>query len=299
MVAGNAPPARLGAITDGIDRELEHALEVMREFGLTHAELQYVWDKEVGDHTDAETGRIADLLAGCAMRVSCISRHIFGGLDVFQTEVGGAAYAAQTAKLERCIDLAQAVGAPLVRVMSFRKETILFGGGGAEQWNVSRGAWDKLKTLFEPAVRLAADRGAALAVETGNNAMVKSVWLGRKLIDELGAKNLKILWDPANSLYCAERPFPDACGLLRGGYLGHLHIKDARVDMPKARVDQVALGEGQMAPYLADIAAALDREGYDGAISLESVYRPPGGGFEDGFRASIARFKQLFGGGPR
>ena len=287
--------AKLGAITDGIDREFEHALEVMREFGLTHAELQFVWDKEVGDHTDAEAARIADLLGRYEMRVSCISRHIFGGLDVFRAEVGGAAYAAQTAKLERCIDLALAVGAPLVRAMSFRKEMILFGGGGAEQWNVSRGAWDKLKTLLEPAARLAEDRGVTLVVETGNNAMITSAWLGRKLIDELGAKSLKILWDPANSLYCAERPFPDAYDLLRGGYLGHLHVKDAVVAIPRARVDQVAIGKGHMAPYLADIAAALKRDGYDGAISLESVYRPQAGGFEDGFRASIAQFKRLFG----
>ncbi len=287
--------AKLGAITDGIDRDLEHALEVMREFGLTHAELQFVWDKEVGDHTDAEESRIADLLSRYEMLVSCISRHIFGGLDVFRTEIGGAAYRAQTAKLERCIDLARAVGAPLVRTMSFRKEMILFGGGGAEQWNVSQGAWDKLKTLLEPAARLAEDRGVTLVVETGNNAMIASACLGRKLVDELGAKSLKILWDPANSLYCAEKPFPDAYDLLRGGYLGHLHVKDAIVNIAGARVDQVEVGRGQMAPYLQDIASALDRGGYAGAVSLESVYRPQGGGFEDGFRASTAEFKRLFG----
>ena len=50
-----------------------------------------------------------------------------------------------------------------------------------------------------------------------------------------------------------------------------------------------------MAPYLADIAAALMADGYAGAISLESVYRPRGGGFEDGFRASVGALKALFG----
>ena len=46
--------AKLGVITDGISREFEHALTVMNEFGLEYAELQFVWDKEVGDHSDAQ-----------------------------------------------------------------------------------------------------------------------------------------------------------------------------------------------------------------------------------------------------
>ena len=33
---------------DGISRDFEHALCVMDEYGLQYAELQFVWDKEVG-----------------------------------------------------------------------------------------------------------------------------------------------------------------------------------------------------------------------------------------------------------
>jgi len=33
---------KLGVITDGIDRDLEHALKVMNETGLEYAELQFV-----------------------------------------------------------------------------------------------------------------------------------------------------------------------------------------------------------------------------------------------------------------
>ena len=39
---------KLGVITDGISRDFEHALKCMAEFELQHAELQFVWDKEVG-----------------------------------------------------------------------------------------------------------------------------------------------------------------------------------------------------------------------------------------------------------
>ena len=53
---------KLGVITDGISREFEHALAVMNEFGLEYAELQFVWDKEVGDHSDAQIARMQELI---------------------------------------------------------------------------------------------------------------------------------------------------------------------------------------------------------------------------------------------
>ena len=125
--------------------------------------------------------------------------------------------------------------------------------------------------------------------------MITSAYLARKLIDELGSRRLKVLWDPANSLYCAEVPFPDGYESLRGGYLGHIHIKDVEVQIARATVTCKQMGSGHLGPYLPRIAAALREDGYDDAISLESVYRPPGGTFEDGFRASVGRFQELFG----
>ena len=54
---------KLGVICDGISRDLAHALNVMDEFGLDYAELQFVWDKEVGDHDAGEIAKIKELLA--------------------------------------------------------------------------------------------------------------------------------------------------------------------------------------------------------------------------------------------
>ena len=49
---------KLGVITDGISRDLEHALNVMDEYDLKYPEVQYLWDNEVGDHSDEEIERI-------------------------------------------------------------------------------------------------------------------------------------------------------------------------------------------------------------------------------------------------
>lgn len=286
--------AKLGVITDGISREFEHALSVMNEFDLKHAELQFLWDKEVGDLDDRQMNRVQQLVKAHGVSVSCISRHIFGGMSVGGAEGDSKDYQAHLAALERCIDMAKALDCPRVRIMAFRKEMILFGSHGAEEWNVAKGAWDKLRQLVEPAVQIAEDRDITLVVETGNNAMITSAYLARKLIDELGSQRLQVLWDPANSLYCAEVPYPDGYESLRGGYLGHLHIKDVTVEIAKATVTCERVGSGHLGPYLPQIAAALREDEYGGAISLESVYRPRNGSFEDGFRASINELRSIF-----
>ena len=286
--------SKLGVITDGISREFEHALHVMNEFDLKYAELQFLWDKEVGDLSDTELDRVQQLVSAYEVNVSCVSRHIFGGLVLGDLEPGSPVYIAHLDALKRCIEMAKALDCSLVRVMSFRKEMILFGSHGAEQWIVSSGAWERLVKMMAPAVQIAEDAGITLVVETGNNAMITSAYLGRKLIDDLGTGRLKVLWDPANSLYCTEKSYPDGYASLRGGYLGHLHIKDAVVDIARATVNFRPLNEGDMAPFLREIVRALRADNYDGVISLESVYCPLDGTFEDGFRASVNTFKQLF-----
>ncbi|MDA2928632.1 sugar phosphate isomerase/epimerase [Acidobacteria bacterium AH-259-O06] len=287
--------AKLGVITDGISPDFEHALEVMKEAELEYAGLQFLWDKEVGDLDDAEMARAHTLVESYGVQVSCISRHNFAGMLVGETEVGDAKHAKHMDRLRRCIEMAKAFGAPLVRIMSFRREMILFGRKGADHWIVSKGAWDKLLKLLEPPVQLAEDEDVMLVLETGNNAMIPSGYLGRKLIDNLGSSHLKILWDPCNSLYANEPTYPDGYKALGVEGLEHIHIKDARVDMLKATVEFCELGAGDMAPYLEPLAADLKKDGYQGVISLESVYRPDGGDFEDGFRASVGEFKRLFG----
>ena len=285
---------KLGVITDGISREFEHALTVMNETGLKYAELQYLWDKEVGDLNDAEITKAQSLIKAYEMQVSCISRHNFAGMLVGDTEVGDENYNRHMNSLQRCIDMALELDTNVVRIMSFRREMILFGSMGADHWVTSTGAWDKLLKLLELPVKLAEEKNINLVLETGNNAMVPSAWLGKKLINDIGSDRLRILWDPANSLYANEPTYPDGWEALKDGYIGHFHIKDAKVNMAHAHVEFCEMGKGDMAPYLEPLANEMKLNNYNGYISLESVYRPEGGSFEDGYRASLPKFKELF-----
>ena len=113
---------KVGVIADSISREFEHAVDVMNEFGLEYAELQFLWDKEVGDLSPAQVSRVQNLVEAHDVQVSCISRHIFGGLVVGDVDVDSPLYLEHVAALRRCIDMAKALDCPLVRVMSFRKD---------------------------------------------------------------------------------------------------------------------------------------------------------------------------------
>ncbi len=286
---------KLGVICDGISRDLAHALDVMDEFRLDHAELQFVWDKEVGDHTEQEIADIKALLEKHNKPVSCLSRHVFAGLTT-ANRPGDAQHSAHMEALKRVIGMAHELGSPLVRIMTSKKEQILWGRNGAEKWNVTHGAWDTLPPLIAPAVELARNESVTLVVETGNGTMVNSNYTARRLIDELDAKDtLKVLWDPANNCWCHELAYPDGYDEVRDGYLGHVHIKDVKVDTPRATLEVREMGKGQLAPLFKPMADALRRDKYEGVISFESVYHPGNGNFEAGFRQSIGLFRELFG----
>ncbi|MGB2295382.1 MAG: sugar phosphate isomerase/epimerase family protein [Candidatus Puniceispirillum sp.] len=286
---------KLGVICDGISRDLDHALAVMNEFDLEYAELQFVWDKEVGDHDAQEISKIKDLLEKHNKPVSCLSRHVFAGLTT-QNKPGDADHTRHMDALKRVIDMAHQLGSPLVRIMTSKKEQILWGHNGAEKWNVAKGAWDSLPPLIAPAVELARAEGVQLVVETGNGTMVNSNYTACKLIDELDAKDvLKVLWDPGNNCWCHELAYPDGFETVKDGYLGHLHIKDVLVDTPKATLEVREMGTGQLAPLFAPMAQALRDNNYDGVISFESVYHNGDGDFENGFRKCIDLFKTHFG----
>jgi len=285
---------KLGVICDGISRDLSHAVSVMDEFGLQYAELQYVDDKEVGDHSKQEIAEIKDLLQSRGKPVSCISRHIFAGMTS-ANKPGDTLHRKHLDALKRVMEMAHQVDSPLVRIMSTKKEQILWGENGAEKWNVAHGAWDALVPLIAPAVDLAKAEGLTLVIETGNGTMVNSNYTARKLIDDLDAKDtLKVLWDPANNCWCHELAYPDGYREIADGYLGHVHIKDVVVDTPRAMLTVKKMGEGQLADLFQPMADALRADNYDGVISFESVYHSGDGNFEAGFRECIRCFTEHF-----
>lgn len=286
---------KLGVITDGISRDFEHALKVMDEFELEYAELQFLWDKEVGDLSTTEIAKAKGLIAQHGKKVSCISRHVFAGIHANNNSPGDALHTQHMDALKRCIELAHELDCSVVRIMSPIKGMILWGKNGAEKWNVAHGSWDSTLPFIAPAVELARREGVKLVCETGNGTQINSCYTARKLIDDLGAKgDLFVLWDPANNCWAHETAYPDGYEEIRDGYLGHVHIKDVLVDTPRATLEVREMGKGQLADQFQPMADAMRADGYDGVVSFESVYHSGDGDFEAGFRRCIDKFKSIY-----
>ncbi|MBI9104723.1 MAG: sugar phosphate isomerase/epimerase [Spirochaetales bacterium] len=285
---------KLGVITDGISQDVETAFKYLNEVGIEYADLQFIWDKEIGDQTDDEVKKIKKLMKEYNIKVGCLTRHNFAGLPSKMETLHSDAYNAHMEKYKRCFEIANELECPIVRIMSTSKNMILFGSHGAEKWVTATGAWDAQVELYREPVAYAEKMGTMIVTENCNGGQVTSNYLAKKLIDELGSDILKILWDPANAMYCTEKPYPDGYEAA-GGKIGHIHIKDAKIDIAKAQVEFRSLGQGDMGPYLLDIANALKADNYEGIVSLEANYRPIGKDFIDGTRSSIDHFKKIFG----
>ena len=70
--------------------------------------------------------------------------------------------------LKRVIEVAHVIASPLVRMLTQRKEQILWGKNDAEKWNVVNGVWGSIASMITPAVELIKSEGVVLVVKTGN-----------------------------------------------------------------------------------------------------------------------------------
>lgn len=277
---------KVGTITDEISQDFSHALDVMDELGLKYVEIQSLWDKYVGGLTDKEVQKVKDLIVKKNMEVSCISPHLFFRVPLRakpdERSYWGS-YSEHIEDLRRCIEIAKKLGTNLVRTFSFGSELLLT--------DIFGDVWGMLLEKFKEPLEIAEKEGIVLAMETCFLNNIGSAALARKFIDDLGSENLRVLWDPCNTLYLNEVPYPIGYELIKD-YIIHVHVKDGVVDLPRLIFNFCPPGEGQVKTY-PEILRVLKKDGYQGVFSLESEYVPEKGTKEDGTRKSFASFKKI------
>lgn len=285
---------KISAITNGISQDYETACRIMNETGVKYAELQEAYGKRVELLSLEDARKIKALNDQYGIEVSSVTTHAFVGISVGGIEVGDAKYEEQMALLKNGIAIAKIVGAKHVRAMCFARQIVMWGKNGADQWNAGGNkAWPKFIELFKPIAKVAEEEGVSLIVENGFNGMLTSAYTSRRFIEDLGSKNVSILWDPANAAWVGDIAYPDGYNEVKN-CLGHVHIKDMLLDPVRSTAEVVPIGRGDLAPYLTRIKAALEADGYDGFVSLENIYRPEGKDYVDGYRIDIATLKEIF-----
>jgi sugar phosphate isomerase/epimerase len=284
---------RLCAITDGVSQDFGRALAVLAETRLAKCEIQDLWGSRIDAVGDTQIAEVQRLLERHEIGVACISPKLFGGLPVSILQTTEPAFQAEINRLKHCLDIAYKLRAPAIRVMSPKREGVLYSRNGPSIWN-NGSTWDRFVDAFRIPVKLAETAGITLMVETSLTGLVNSAHMGNRLVESIGSPHLKILWDPANCLYCGEEP-PEGIGSFAAGALGHVHIKDVRSYPCRSTIDCCPLGAGDMNAFFHPMTDQLAAIRYGGAISFENIYCPDGETVEDGFRASVPMFRSLFG----
>jgi sugar phosphate isomerase/epimerase len=280
----------IAVVTDELSDDLETALEIAADMGLSGVELRGVGGHRVPRVDPFWEQRIPELLRRFRMRVVAISPGIFKiplsqpvpeGFQVLRwqdleesaRERGEAARLLdhRTALLAESLALARRLDCPKV---------IIFG--------IVRSPGERtmpplVRTLLEEVVREAERVGVTVCLENEHICWADGGRETARLIREIGSPALKINWDPGNAFSAGETPYPDGYDAVRG-LVGHVHVKDARRTGPHA-TEWAIEGEIDWPGQL----RALVKDGYDGDLVIETHVRPK----VAGARATLDRLRRL------
>ena len=279
---------KLSVITDEISQDLAHACEVAaREFGLGWVELRAMHNKNVIMWDAKDIAEANAILQKHNLRVSEIAS------PVFKTDWTGApksefspktpqfgadfTYAQQDELLERAFDLAKAFGNPPIRIFDFWRL--------ADQKPHREAIDDRVR---QAAIK-AAKKGVTLTLENEFACNTATGAEAGRLVTAVREKALMLNWDPGNAAMRGEKAFPDGYAKIPASRIAHMHCKDVAPPV-NGKTEWAAMGSGTI-DYVGQFRA-LKRDGYNGALSLETHWRG-GGTPEESTRKSMAGMKNL------
>jgi L-ribulose-5-phosphate 3-epimerase len=271
---------RLSVITDEISQGLDHALEVCEDLGVRTVELRAVGGANVVSHDRSSLQRIKTTLEDkdfdvCAISSPFLKCHLYGD----GTPQGATHFASPASReeqwdvLERALNVARFLGAPVVRAFSF--------------WRVPDPASvrEEVVRVLAQAVERAQEAGLKLGLENEHECNVGTGAEAGWVLDRIPSPSFGLIWDPGNEAMMGSKPFPGGYSHVRGR-VTHVHLKD---------VDEAGnwtkVGAG-IIDYPGQLRA-LTEDGYAGVLSLEAHYEVPGGGSEGATRESVAAIRAL------
>jgi sugar phosphate isomerase/epimerase len=257
----------IAAITDEFSLDLDAALDAMSAIGMTGAELRLIGDRNLIDLSNAEVADIRQRVERRGMRVLSIASPVLKCVlpdappidERFQQDVFGSAYtiADQPRLSTRAFEIAEMTGAQIIRVFSFWRTT------APEQ------CVDRIVAALEDLADRAHERGLTIGLENEHACNVGTGAEAGRALAALDHPALKSIWDPANAFILGETPFPDGYSKIPPSRIAHVHAKDCVVNGHTPTWGPL----GEMGLDWRGQLAALQRDRYTGAISLETHWR--------------------------
>lgn len=256
---------RVAVVTDEIDNDLKKALKYVVKWNIPHIELRTLWGKRVPDLGEEEKRRMINLINDSGRDVVAISPGLFKcSLADFEGHF--------TQRLPASFELAEKLGTNIV---------ICFG--------FTTGKDDVLRVIdyLGKAALKAEKAGITLAIEPEPESAVDKAVNTHKIVKAVNNPHLRVNWDPCTSFFLEEEPYPLGYGFVKN-YVVHVHLKDAVKDSKTGKFQFTALGQGQIA--YKEQFIALKKDGYEGAVSIETHFQPLIENTEESWR----RLKELF-----
>ncbi len=186
---------RIGAITDEFSPDLEASLRSMREIGMENAELRMVFGKNIIDLSDDDVKRAGKLVDDYGMNVVSIASPLLKCTlpdapavdERFQQDMFAAkhTYEDQPRLTERAFDIAEMLGAKIIRVFSYWRVV--------EPDQVFGRVVEALGALAEKA----AAHGVIIGLENEHACNIATAAESARALAAVKAQNLKLVWDPA------------------------------------------------------------------------------------------------------
>jgi len=263
---------RLGVITDEISLDVERAVEVAEELSVDCIELRGCWNKNVKDLTDDEVKRIRRIVESAGLEVVCIASPLFKCDITKEDEVKE-----HLGFLRRVVEITKLFDAEIVRGFAF--------------WSVEKPDqyWNRVIERLREAAEICEDEGVILALENEPATFVGTGSEAKNVLEAVGSKSLRLVWDPGNAFCAGEVPYPDGYLQVRD-YMVHMHLKDGVRDGETGKVRFVAVGSGEIA-YEEQFKALIE-DGYNGCVSIETHYRIGNSG-EESTRETYAGLREV------
>ena len=279
----------LAIITDEFTPDFELAARTAVELGFQALEPRTIGGRNIVDLSDDEVLELRRIADRHRLQIVSIASPVFkcthpqgGQIDHrFEQDAFHAAHTFddQDRLLRRVIQVALALDAGIIRVFSFWRTLEpqrLFG--------------HIIESLAQ-AVDLAARHNLLIGLENEHACNIATAAESAPVLRTLDAPNLGLVWDPGNSLMAGETPLPDGYALLPASRIIHVHAKDGVRTPAGDRVIWGPLGEGQVG-WPAQIEA-LARDGYPGAISIETHWTGPDGNKFEGSRICAQNLRKM------
>jgi len=286
-VEGMSSPFRVAVINDEVSQDFGRACEIVsHEFGMSWIELRGMWNKNLLKLDAKEIAEARRILEKYKLRVTDIGSPLFkvdwpgAPKSEFSPKVAefGAdfTFEQQDEVLERSIELAKAFQTDRVRCFDFwrLKDQTPYRAAMNEKLVAAAGVLGK--------------KGMILLLENEPSCNTATGAEAAKLLAEVKSPSLMLNWDPGNAASRGENAYPDGYALLPKERIGHCHCKDVAKKPGGKGFEWAAMGRG-IVDWTGQFAA-LKRDGYHFAVSLETHWRGAGTA-EESSRQSWAGMK--------